>query len=214
MNIVILGPQGSGKGTQAEMLAKKFNLEHIDMGKFLREVALLDTPLGKQIHKTINVKKELVDEKILEEVIHLKLTGLPREQGIIFDGVPRSEGQLRYLDEAIREVGREIDAVVLVNLSEAESIRRISKRRVCEKCKNVYIMGKDKDAKKKICGKCGGKVDLRIDDALNGIKKRLGIFKTETLPVINYYKKQKKLIEINGEQTIEKVFKDVLEALK
>ena len=129
MNLIILGPQGSGKGTQAEKLSQKFDLEHIDMGKFLREVALLDTPLGKEIHEIINIKKELVSDKILQEVIHLKIMGLPREQGIVFDGVPRNINQLEYFETVLKEAGRKIDKTVLINLSEKESLERISKRR-------------------------------------------------------------------------------------
>jgi len=137
MNLIILGPQGSGKGTQAEKLAKKFDLEHIDMGKFLREVAILDTSLGKEINEIINVKKELVDDRILKKVLHVKLQDLPREKGIIFDGVPRRNDQLGYFGEAMFEFGRKIDKVVLINLSEEESIKRISVRRDCEKCKST-----------------------------------------------------------------------------
>lgn len=214
MNLIILGPQGSGKGTQAEKLAQKFGLEHIDMGKFLREVAVLNTPLGREIHETINIKKELVSDKILREVIHLKLTGLSRERGIVFDGVPRSLAQLEYLEGVMTEVGRKIDAVIVINLSEKESIERISKRRICQKCKKIFIFGKDEDARNGVCSSCGGEVTLRIDDAPEGVLKRLGIFKTETMAVAEYYRKQEKLFEIDGDQTIEKVFADILEKIK
>lgn len=214
MNIIILGSQGSGKGTQAEMLAQKFDLEHLNMGKFLREVALLDSELGHQIHEIINIKKELIDDKILKKVLHLKLTGLPREKGIIFDGVPRRKDQLEYLEKTLIETGRQIDAVILIKISEAESIRRISIRRICQKCESVYILGKNEDASSGVCGKCGGKVVVRIDDTHDGVKKRLSIFQKETMPIVEYYKKQGKLIEINGEQPVEKVFKDILEKLK
>ncbi|HRY82647.1 MAG TPA: nucleoside monophosphate kinase [Candidatus Moranbacteria bacterium] len=220
MNIVILGPQGSGKGTQAEKLAKKFEAEHIDMGKFLREVALLETPLGKEIHEIVNIKKELVSDRILREVIHLKLLGLPREQGIVFDGVPRSIDQLGYFEEAIKESGRKIDKVISINLSKEESIKRISKRRVCEKCKKVFILGKDIQSAGEKChayrqagNECGGKIIQRIDDSEEGVKKRLGIFKEETMPIVEYYKKEGKLAEINGDQEIEKVFEDILEKI-
>ena len=213
MNIIILGPQGSGKGTQAEMLAQKFNLEHIDMGKFLREVALLDTELGRQIHEIINIKRELIDDRILKKALHIKLTGLPREQSVVFDGVPRRQDQLEYFEHTMTETGRQIDAVIFIKLSEAESIKRISKRRICKKCKTLYILGKDKDVKSGICGKCGGKIEVRIDDTSEGVKKRLSIFQHETMPIVEYYKKQGKMFEINGEQAIEKVFEEILNKL-
>ena len=220
MNIVILGPQGSGKGTQAEKLAQKFDAEHIDMGKFLREVAKLDTPLGKQIHEIINIKKELVSDRILREVIHLKIMGLPRERGVVFDGVPRNIQQLNYFEEVIKESGRKIDKAILIKLSEEESLKRISKRRICEKCKKVFILGKDiqnaclpvgmEDEK---CNICEGKIIQRIDDTKEGVMKRLKIFEQETMPMSEYYKKQGKFIEIDGDKEIEKVFEDILEKL-
>ncbi|MFZ2975734.1 MAG: nucleoside monophosphate kinase [Candidatus Moraniibacteriota bacterium] len=213
MNIVILGPQGSGKGTQAEKLAQKFDLEHIDMGKFLREVAKLDTSLGKQIHEIINIKKELVSDRILREVIHLKIMGLPRERGVVFDGVPRNIQQLNYFEEVIKESGRKIDKAILIKLSEEESLKRISKRRICEKCKKVFILGKDIQNEDEKCNICEGKIIQRIDDTKEGVMKRLKIFEQETMPMSEYYKKQGKFIEIDGDKEIEKVFEDILEKL-
>ncbi len=213
MNIIILGSQGSGKGTQAELLAKKFKLEHIDMGKYLREAARLDTPLGKKINTIVNVKKELVSDRILKKVIEIKLKELPRERGIVFDGVPRNKNQLNYLEKVIIEVGREINLAIAINLSEAKSIERIANRRVCSQCKKVYILGKDKEAKSEICSQCGGQVVRRIDDTPKGVKKRLQIFKEETLPIISYYQGQKKLIEIDGDQTIRKVQRDIIKKI-
>jgi adenylate kinase len=214
MNIIILGPQGSGKGTQAEMLAQKFNLEHIDMGKFLREVAVLDTPLGKEVHEIINVRKELVDDRILKKVLHVKLADLGREKGIIFDGVPRRHDQLDYFNEALLEFGRKIDRVILINLSEKESLKRISKRRVCANCKKVYILGKDIKSETEKCAVCGGKISQRVDDSEEGVIKRLKIFREETVPVTEYFRQEGVLLEIDGDQSIEKVFADILNKLK
>ena len=214
MNLVILGPQGSGKGTQAEKLAQKFDLEHIDMGKFLREVAKLDTPLGKQIHEIINIKKELVSDRILREVIHLKIMGLPRERGVVFDGVPRNIEQLNYFEEVIKESGRKIDKAILINLSKEESLKRISKRRICEKCKKIFILGKDIQSEDEKCNICEGKIIQRIDDTKEGVMKRLKIFNEETMPMSEYYKKQGKFIEIDGDKEIEKVFEDILYELR
>ncbi|MDQ1284150.1 MAG: adenylate kinase [Patescibacteria group bacterium] len=210
MNLVILGPQGSGKGTQAEKLAQKFDLEHIDMGKFLREVAVLGSPLGKEIHEIINVRKELVDDKILKKVLHLKLQDLSREKGIIFDGVPRKQDQLEYFEAAMVEFGRHIDKIIYIKLSEKESVERISKRRICDKCKKVYIFGRDIEREDEKCLDCNGNIIHRIDDTPEGVKKRLGIFETETMPIVEYYKKQGKTIEISGGQGVEKVFEDIL----
>lgn len=210
MNIVVLGPQGSGKGTQAEMLAQKFNLEHIDMGKSLREVALLDTPLGKEIHQIINVKKELVSDKILKAVLHVKLESLSREQGIVFDGVPRNVQQAQYFEEALLEFGRKIDKILILNLSEEESVKRVSKRRICSECKTIYILGKDIKSENEACPKCKGKIITRPDDSKEGVKKRLGIFNKETIPMAELFRKRGIVEEINGDQSVEKVFEEIL----
>lgn len=209
MNLIILGQQGSGKGTQAEMLAQKYNLEHIDMGKTLRQAAKLDTPLGREIYSIQNVTKTLVPSRILSEVLHIKLNSLPREQDVIFDGVPRTLDQLEYIESAMREFGRKIDKVFFVNIPEEESIARISKRWICRKCKAVLIMGKDVQSEKDPCPACQGEITQREDDTPEGVKIRLRIFKEETAPVIEYYRKKGLLVEINGSQPIEKVFQNI-----
>ncbi|MFA6973895.1 MAG: nucleoside monophosphate kinase [Parcubacteria group bacterium] len=209
MNIIILGPQGSGKGTQAELLAKKYNLEHFDTGKSLRQVALLDTSLGKEIHEIIMVRKELVPSRILREILHLELNSLPREQGIVFDGIPRNAEQAEYFDAALQEFGRKVDKVFFIKLSEEEAIGRISKRWVCRKCKNNLIMGKDIHSEGEKCPQCGGEVVQREDDSPSGVRKRLAIFQEDTMPVIEKYKEKGLVVEISGAQPIEKVLADI-----
>lgn len=213
MNLVILGPQGSGKGTQAEKLAQRFSLEHIDMGKFLREVAKMDTPLGKEVYQIQNVTKTLAPSRILEKVFAVKLGSLPRERGIVFDGFPRKFDQMQYFEKTLIRFGRHIDKVVFINLSEEESIKRISKRRMCEKCRRILILGKDVKDDDEKCPDCGGEITRRIDDSEEGVKKRLRIFREETLPVVEYYKNKGKLIEIDGDKTIDKVFEEILRKL-
>jgi adenylate kinase len=210
MNLIILGPQGSGKGTQAEKIAEKFGLEHIDMGKFLREVAKMDTPLGKEVYEIQNVTKTLVPSRILEEVFTVKMNSMPREQGIVFDGFPRNIDQAQYFEKTLVEFGRLLNKVFFIKLTTEEAVKRISTRRVCEKCKKVFILGKNLENEAVPCSECGGKIIQRIDDTEEGIKKRLEVFEKETLPVINYYKEKGLLVEINGEQGIEEVFQEIL----
>jgi len=210
MNIVILGPQGSGKGTQAKLIAQKFSLDHFDMGKALRQVALLDTPLGREVHEIIMVKKELVPSRLLREVLHIRLNDLGREQGIIFDGVPRNVEQAVYFEEALQEFGRKIDRVIFVDISKEESLKRIGKRFSCEDCKEAVIL---KEGEAEACAKCGGKLSQRADDTKEGIEKRLGIFREETVPVIEYFEKKNLVSKINGAQSVEEVFGDILKVL-
>ena len=212
MNLIVLGPQGSGKGTQAKMLAEKFQLEHVEMGKFLREVAKTDTELGKEIHEIINIQGKLVDDKILKKVLHIKLADMPREQGIIFDGVPRRQDQLEYFEDAMQEFGRKIDVVLNINIPEEESVGRLSKRWVCKK-EHILIMGKDVTSENDKCHICGNDIFQRIDDTPERIKTRLGIYYKDTKGVIDFYRKKGSLIEIDGTPSIEKVFEDILSKL-
>jgi len=210
MNIIILGQQGSGKGTQSSMLAEKFNLDHFDTGGALRQISKLETDLGREVNEIVMVKKELVPSRLLKEVLHFHLASLPREQGVVFDGVPRNLEQASYFDDALLEFGRNIDRVFFINISEQESLARISKRWLCEKCKSVLIMGKDVANENDKCPQCKGKIMQREDDTVAGVKKRLGIFAQETMPVIEYCKKEGVLVEINGNQTIPQVFAEIL----
>ena len=214
MNIVILGPQGSGKDTQAEMLSGKLNLERVNMGNFLREVAATPTPLGREIYHYQNDLGAMVPSRILKEVLGIKVMSFPREQSIIFEGVPRTMDQAGYFDEVVLESGRHINSVIYINISEEETVRRISKRWMCNKCKKILIKGKDIQDENEKCPDCEGDIVQRIDDTPEVIKKRLKVFRDETIPVLEHYKKQEKLIEINGEQPIEKVFADILDKLE
>lgn len=143
MNIIVLGKAGSGKGVQSEILAEKFGLEHIDMGQTLRDFSQKEDAIGKEIYAIQNVEKTLVPSRILREVLHLKIGSFRSKQGIIFDGVPRTMDQERYLEEALQEFGRKIDKVFFIDISEKESIQRISQRWNCDHCGKVLIMGKD-----------------------------------------------------------------------
>lgn len=213
MNLIVLGPQGSGKGTQAEMLAKKYNLEHIDMGKFLREVAKQDTPLGKEIYHIQNVTNTLVPSRILREVLQMKLNSYPREQGVLFEGVPRTLDQQEYLEAEVRESGRKIDAVVFINIPEEESIKRISKRWTCKKG-HPLIIGKDIQSEKEKCPIDGSEIFQRIDDSPEGIRKRLEVYKNETMPVIENFREWGLLIEIDGSASIEEVNRNILKKIE
>lgn len=213
MNIVIFGPQGSGKGTQAEKLAQHFDAEHIDMGKFLREVAKMDTPLGQEVWQIQNVTKTLVPARVLEEVFTIKLNDIPREKNIVFDGFPRNVDQMQYFEKAMSEFGRAVDAAIYIKLSQKESFRRISKRWMCAKCKKVFIMGKDIENEKEKCDACGGQIIQRTDDTQEGIAKRLEVFQEETMPVIDFYREQDKLIEVDGAGSIEEVYENILKEL-
>ncbi len=210
MNIIVLGKAGSGKGVQSEILAEKFGLEHIDMGQTLREFSQKESAISQEIYTIQNVKKTLVPSRILRELLHLKIGSFRSEQGIVFDGVPRTMDQEQYLEKALQEFGRKIDKVFFIDISETESIRRISRRWNCTVCGKILIMGKDLKKETDLCPACQGKIIRREDDTPEGIKKRLEVFCKETVPVLEYFRRKEILVELDGEKTIEEISREIL----
>ena len=122
--------------------------------------------------------------------------------------------QALYFDEAVRESGRKIDKVIYIRISKEKTLKRISKRRVCKSCEKILIMGKDIENESEKCPDCGGDIALRIDDTDEVIAKRLKVFQDETIPMIDYYRKQGNLLEVDGAQSVEEVFADILVSLR
>lgn len=213
MNIVILGPQGCGKGTQAELLKDKFELFHIEMGLALREVAKDESELGKMVNEIINVKRELVGNDLVEEVLHNALQKNSDGRDIILDGAPRRLDQIALIEKILEKKGKKLDKVIYINIPETDSVLRISKRFSCVDCGTRLILGKDIKNITDCCHECEGRIEQREDDTPNGVRKRLAIFREETLPVIEHYRKSGKLIEVDGSKNVEKVFQEILQKL-
>jgi len=214
MNIVILGPQGCGKGTQAELLKEKFDLFHIEMGQALREVAKDESELGKMVDEVINVKRELVSNDLVEEVLLNALQKNSDQRDIILDGAPRRLDQIVLIEKVLEKKGKKLDKVIHINIPETDSVLRISKRFDCVDCGTRLILGKDIKNITDRCHECGGAIEQRADDTPDGVRKRLAIFRDETLPVINHYRQTGKLLEIDGTKTPEKVFQEMVKELE
>jgi len=213
MNFIILGPAGSGKGTQAEFLIQKMNLFHIDIGLALREVAQEKSVFGKKIDEIINKKKELVPDSMIKKVLEKKLRNISKKIGVIIDGAPRRAGQIDEVENGLAKFGRKLDKIIYVNIPLKEAIWRISKRYQCSRCDARLVLNKDVKSPKSTCPKCGGKIARRMDDTPAGLKKRFSIFKQETLPVIEHYRKKKILIEVNGKNESGIVFRDIMKKI-
>ncbi len=215
MAIIILGPPGSGKGTQAKLLAEKFKLEYVGSGNTLRLRQKLSDFTGKKLAKVMN-RGELVPSLVVMDLAANELEKFkkhPKINGFVLDGWTRTVMEAVLMDEALSwyEWDKNIK-VLLIDISSKESFNRLTKRRQCEKCgKLIPWIGKFKKLKE--CDECGGKLMTRPDDNLQSIKKRLEEYKNETMKSINYYKKQGRLIKIDGEQSIENVFQDILKVL-
>ncbi len=208
MNIIILGPQGCGKGTQAELLSKKLNIPTISAGQVLRDEAEKNTPMGRKIKSLID-KGNLAPNKWTLKLLLKRIKKKDCGNGFILDGYPRNKAQLEDMKKAIK-----INVVFRINISEKESIKRLSTRRQCEKCNTIYNIITKKPKMPGRCDKCGSKIVQRDDDKPAAIKKRLKIYKNETKLVFDYFSKKKMLVNINGEQKIEKVHEDILKELE
>lgn len=214
MNFIILGPQGCGKGTQAKLLAEKFDLAHIEMGSALRKQAAENTPLGKKLDEIVNKKRELVADDIVAAVIQEEVKRVTAGKGIILDGAPRKMSQIAVVDGAFSGNNRKLDQVIFVDISEKESIARISLRAGCSVCGKIIKIGQDVESVENKCPACGGKLEQRKDDTVEGVKKRLAIFNQETKPVIDYYTDQKLLRQVNGERSVEEVFGEIIKGIE
>ena len=214
--IILIGPPGSGKGTQAKLLAKKFKLEYLGSGDVLRlRVKKLDFT-ARNLKRIMN-RGELAPSFLISKILTDELERVKNQKkfsGLVLDGWTRIVIEAELLDESsIWYDWQKNMKVVLVHISNRESFNRLTKRRMCEKCGRIIPwLGQFKKLKQ--CDKCKSPLMMRADDKPEVIKKRLEEYKEETKLVIDYYKKQKRLIKINGQQSIEDVFKDILKAIK
>ena len=213
MNLIIFGPQGCGKGTQANKLSEKYNLVHVETGDIFRKIAREDTPLGKKI-KDLNERKEMIPDDIMIEILGNKLKEIPVEKGLILDSAPRLTSQIELIERLFANLGRSIDKAISITLPREESIARISKRYICPQCNKQFILGEDIKDKNEPCLICGGSIRQRIDDTPDGVIKRLNTFQEVTVPVIEYYRRKGMLIEVDGKQNIDKVFEDIASKLE
>lgn len=204
MNLIIFGPQASGKGTQAVRIAKHFGIQHISTGDIFRENISKGTELGKIAAELIN-KGDFVPDEITNKIVEDRIKKEDCEKGFILDGYPRNKIQAEYLDS----LPQKIDVVINLEVSEEEVIRRMSSRRVCVDCKDTYNILFLKPKEEGVCDKCGGKLVMRDDDKPEAIKKRLELYNEKTKPLLKFYEEKGILKIINGAQGIDEVFEDV-----
>lgn len=209
-NFSLLGPPGSGKSTQAELLKKEFDLAHIDIGSELRAVAEQDTKIGHTVDEIIHHRGELVPDNIMEEVFRQAIAQVPKNKGIILDGAPRYVSQIDELLGILEEYGRVINKVIFIDISLEESTARISKRYLCFGCRRPYILGKDITVSDVVCRFCGGRIGQRKDDTPEGVRKRFTVFQSETFPVIEYFEKKGLLLRVDGKQNPETIFQNII----
>lgn len=213
MNLILLGAPGSGKGTQASLLSEKFKIPHISTGDILRAAIAANTDLGKRARGYMN-KGELVPDKVVIGIIKDRLRQPDAAKGFLLDGFPRTVVQAEALDKELEELSKKIDAVIDIEVSEDEIIRRLTGRRVCADCQEVYHLFFEPPENEDYCDVCGGRLVQRPDDRLETVKRRLKVYKEQTAPLIEYYGRKKLLRSVNGQQEVEDVFADIARVIK
>ena len=208
MNLILLGAPGAGKGTQAEMLAEKLQIPTISTGNMLREAIANGTELGKQAKQTMDEGRLVSDELILS-IVKERTAKPDCKNGFILDGVPRTLAQAKALDA----MGIQLDHVVSLEIDDAVIEGRMTGRRVCPKCGASYHITANPPKKDNTCDLCGTELVIRKDDAPETVKSRLAVYHQSTEVLKDYYAAQNKLRSVEGNQSIEGAFQDILKAL-
>lgn len=203
MKIIFIGPQGSGKGTQAKIISEELNIPHISTGDLFRA---LEGKLKEEVNSYVK-KGELVPDELTIKILKQRISKPDSKKGFILDGYPRNLNQAKLLEKITK-----IDKIIEIDITDDLAIKRISSRISCKKCGAVYNLITNPPKRKDICDRCGGELYRRADDNPDAIKKRLETYHKETEPILEMYKN--KLITINGDQEIDKISMDILEILK
>ena len=212
MYVVFLGAPGAGKGTQAAEVAKALKLAHIATGDMFREAQKKGTKLALEA-KTYMEKGLLVPDEITIKMVQERISAPDCKNGVIFDGFPRNLAQAQALDKAMAEQSKAIDKVIYIKVSEGELLKRLGGRWICRQCQTPYHEVASPPKVKGKCDKCGGELYQRSDDVPETIKERLKVFFAQTAPLIDYYTKTGKLLEINGEGSMDEIKQRILNAI-
>jgi adenylate kinase len=200
LNLVLLGPPGAGKGTQAERLVSDFDLPYYATGDILRAAVKDETPLGKEA-KGFMDKGELVPDELICKVIMERIDQPEAEDGFLLDGFPRNNEQADILENALEKRERKLTAVLLIDASDDEVIKRISGRRVCVKNGHVYHVDFDPPKHEGVCDQDGSRLIQRDDDKPETIEKRLEVYHAQTKPLIEYYESRGSLRRFDGSRS-------------
>jgi len=212
MRIVLLGAPGAGKGTQAKKLIEKYGMPQISTGDLLRAAVGAGTPLGKEA-KSYMDKGELVPDRVVLGMVEERLKQDDCKKGYILDGFPRNTAQAEALDKMLASLNMQLTAALSVDVPFEDLMKRLTGRRTCKACGQMYNMYFKPPAKEGVCDKCSGELFQRDDDKEATIKKRLEVYNAQTAPLIDYYGKKGIVKTVSGTGSIDDIFKKVTEAL-
>ncbi len=213
MNLIMLGPPGAGKGTQAAMLAKRLGIPHVASGDLFREALQAKTELGLKA-KSYMERGELVPDEVTIAMIRERLLQPDCDEGMILDGFPRTIEQAEALKGLLAEQGKTVEAALFIDAPEEELVRRLSSRWTCRKCQAVYNVISNPPREKGKCDVCGGELYQRIDDEPDTVRNRIRVYWDQTSPLIDYYRHEGLLTTIQSEGGIAHVHEKILSALR
>lgn len=212
MIVVLMGPPGAGKGTQAARLAERLAVAHVASGDLFREALAAGTPLGRQAQVYMG-RGELVPDDIVVQMVLERLARPDCQRGVVLDGFPRTAAQAEALAAALAAQGRRVDAALLIEVPDAAILERMTGRRICRQCQAPYHVRFNPPARAGICDRCGGELYQRDDDREETVRKRLEVYREQTLPLVAYYRDQGVLQEIDGLGGLDEVTQRLLGAL-
>lgn len=212
MRLVLLGAPGAGKGTQAKKLIVKYGIPQISTGDILRKAVADGTPLGKEA-KIVMDKGELVPDSVVIGLVKERLAQDDCKKGYILDGFPRNTSQAETLDKVLSGMKASLDVALSVDVDKDDLMKRLTGRRTCKSCQQMYNIYFSPSKKEGVCDKCGGELFQRDDDKETTIKNRLEIYEKSTAPLIDYYSKKKILRSVKGVGSIDDIFKKVCKIL-
>jgi adenylate kinase len=207
-DLILLGPQGSGKTTQAELLSRNFGFVLIGAGNVLREIAGGHTESAERVHRTINVEGHLVDPELISDLMKEKIITIPKDRPLILDGYPRTLTQYKLFQKFWPETGRGDYRAIFIDISREEAMRRLARRVTCENCGAVFSEGTTET-----CTNCSGHLSRRPDDRPEAIHNRLQSFYSETVPMIRTMEPDGKVLHLDGMQTVAQLHQDIVARL-
>jgi adenylate kinase len=213
MNLIMLGPPGAGKGTQAALLAERTGMPHVATGDLFRTALKEETELGLTA-KSYMEGGELVPDEVTVAMVRERLLKSDCDSGVILDGFPRSVQQAEALEGILDEQGKTIDAALFIDAEEDELVRRLSSRWTCRNCQAVYNVISNPPLREGKCDICGGDLYQRPDDVPDTVRNRIRVYWDQTSPLVDYYRDKGLLITIKSEGGIERVQQKILEALQ
>lgn len=213
MQVILMGPPGAGKGTQAAEMVKKFNIPQISTGDMFRAAVKEGTELGKKAAECMS-SGALVPDEVTIGIVKERLSKSDCANGFILDGFPRTVDQADALEKILSDLDKKLDRVLNIHVPAEDLIERAVGRRICKGCGATYHVKFNPSKVENVCDKCGGELYQRADDTAETMKNRLSVYEASTRPLIEYYKRAGKYTEIDGRQAIAKVTADLEAALR